>query len=203
MITNLKTTTYTILTPTPKVTSQDISTLGLNSAEIKKAIIKQDKLIAKGDLSSLETMLHSQTYVLNAVFNNMVTRMANAKYVNNLEVCARIALKAQNQTRQTISTLAEVKGIKKTTFIHQLNNATNQQVNNGPGENLNETANKKVIYGHLDRGNEAEGTGKDFENQTLALQDSSRQPNMCNELIKTRPTLSKDERVGTTVGTNQ
>lgn len=40
------------------------------------------------------------------------------------------ALKAQNQCRQTLAALAEIKNPRRTTLIGQQNNATNQQVNN-------------------------------------------------------------------------
>ncbi|MGH8646968.1 MAG: hypothetical protein ACREX4_21935 [Gammaproteobacteria bacterium] len=48
----------------------------------------------------------------------------------------QLALKAQNQCRQTLAALAEIKNPRRTTFIGQQNNATNQQVNNvgGPSE---------------------------------------------------------------------
>ena len=122
-----------------------ITVKGLDDLAITEAIRKQEKLLEVGDVTSLENMLLSQTHVLNAVFSNMVSHLSSADTLKKLDTYGRLALKAQNQTRQTISTLAEIKGIKKTTFIHQLNNAQNQQVNNGAEKKLNKSSNERVI----------------------------------------------------------
>ena len=173
---------------------------GLYSPDIVKTIEKQEKLLAKGDLSSLENMLHSQTHTLNAIFNKMTIHMSNATELQRLEGLGRIALKAQAQCRQSISTLAEIKGIKKTTFIHQLNNATNQQVNNGAEENLNDSSNEKVID-HVDRGNETGRTGPDKSDETLALsKNSGGAETLITEQLQTRDAVSADNRVAETVG---
>lgn len=51
--------------------------------------------------------------------------------VNQLEVFAGMAFKAQSQSRKTLAVLAELKSPRRTTFIKQQNNAITQQVNNG------------------------------------------------------------------------
>ena len=156
---------------------------------------QQQDLLNKGDVSSLENMLLSQTHVLNAVFTNMVSQLSTADTLKKLDSYGRLALKAQAQTRQTISTLAEIKGIKKTTFIHQVNQAHNQQVNNGVGEKLNNSANKKVIN-EVDRSDEAKRTGKNQQDETLAIPEIKRRvsPNI-TECLETRDAISTNKEV--------
>ena len=164
---------------------------GLDSHALAKAIRKQEVLLKEGDLTSLENMLLSQSHMLNAIFTRMVVNMGKAKYLANLETYGRIALKAQNQTRQTASTLAEIKGIKKTTFVHQLNQANNQQVNNGAGENLNNSANEKVIN-NVDGRGETKRTGENQQNKTLALPENTRgQEAISHECNKARHEISE------------
>ncbi len=45
----------------------------------------------------------------------------------------RLALKAQNQTRTTLQTLAELKAPKQIAFVRQANIGNQVQVNNGCG----------------------------------------------------------------------
>ena len=162
---------YTFIHPAENE-DEEITVNGLDDSVITEAIRKQEKLLEQGDLTSLENMLLSQTHVLNAVFSNMVSNLSAADTLKKLETFGRLALKAQNQTRQSISTLAEIKGIKKTTFIHQVNNANNQQVNNGAGENLNNSANERVIN-HVDTASKAGGPGENQQNEALALPENT------------------------------
>lgn len=55
-----------------------------------------------------------------------------AECTEQLDVYARLALKAQNQQRQTLRTLAEIRNPRRATFIKQQNQAVNQQVLNSP-----------------------------------------------------------------------
>ncbi len=150
----------------------DIQATGLDAIAISEAIQKQNELLKQGDITSLERMLNSQTQALNSIFYNMAIKMHNAKYIEHVNQYSKIALKCQNQTRQTIATLAEIKGIKKSVFIKQTNHANNQQINNS--ENLNDTANEKG-FNHVDRSSEADRAGQNLSNQTMAL--SERQEN--------------------------
>ena len=159
---------------------------GLDGHVLAEAIKKQEALLEKGDLTSLENMLLSQSHMLNAIFTTMVAKIGGAEYLANLEVYGRIALKAQNQTRQTISTLAEIKGVKKTTFIHQLNQANNQQVNNGAGENLNNSANERVLN-NVDKRSETSSSRENQQNEALALpENTGGQEALSNECDKAR-----------------
>jgi len=173
-----------------------ITIKGLDDRSIIEAIRKQEKLLENGDVSSLENMLLSQTHVLNAVLSNMVSHMSGADTLKKLETYGRLALKAQNQTRQTISTLAEIKGIKKTTFIHQTNNAHNQQVNNGLEKNLNNPANEKVIN-EVDSGDETKRARPNQQNETLAIpENAGGQEAISNECTQARHEVGKVARIG-------
>jgi hypothetical protein len=176
---------------------EDVSVTGLDSTALTEAIEKQEQLLKQGDLTSLENMLLSQTHVLNAVFTKMVFSMSNAKYLDNLESFARIALRAQNQTRQTASTLAEIKGIKKTTFIHQLNNAHNQQINNNRAEeNLKYPANEKVIC-DVDGRSKAERAGKNQQDEALVIPENPKgKEAFSHECNKAQNAVETNERTG-------
>jgi len=87
--------------------------------------------VMDGDLSCAEALLIDQAYVLQSIFSNYTARMTNAEYLSQIETFSKIALRAQNQCQRTLKTLLEYKNPKRTTFIKQQNNATNQQINEG------------------------------------------------------------------------
>jgi hypothetical protein len=89
-----------------------------------------------GDLSRSEGMLVSQAATLDAVFHQMLGWALNHSGGENansghFEMCMRLALKAQSQSRATIETLAAVKN-PPVVYARQANFAAgHQQVNNG------------------------------------------------------------------------
>ena len=87
--------------------------------------------VMNGDLSCAEALLIDQAYVLQSIFSNYPARMTNAEYLSQIDTYSKIALRAQNQCQRTLKTLLEYKNPKRTTFIKQQNNATNQQINDG------------------------------------------------------------------------
>jgi hypothetical protein len=108
----------------------------LNCAELDlDACVKTLKATAKrvddGDNSDLEGMLSAQAMALNSVFVNLATRANNANLMPHMETYMRLALKAQNQCRATIDTLAQIRNPRQTVITKQAN-ITNgpQQVNN-------------------------------------------------------------------------
>lgn len=179
-------------------TNDEVKIKGLDSTVINKAILKQEEMLKRGDLTSLESMLHSQVHTLNAMFTTLVGKMNYFNQIEQIGAFGKLALKAQNQCRQSISTLAEVKGIKKATFIHQLNNAHNQQVNNGAEENISNQPNEKVIN-DVDRGSKAAREGQNQANEAMAIQDTRGEQTLCNELIQARDEVCQDDRVAETV----
>ena len=89
--------------------------------------------IKKGDLSKLEEMLYSQAVALNMMFSNLSMRAAIQTNVDIRSSLTNLALKSQNQSRNTIQTLINLKQPNQTAFIKQQTNVANghQQINNG------------------------------------------------------------------------
>ena len=98
-----------------------------------------------GNLKDVEGMLAVQAITLNTVFNTLAHRAASNLdgRLSTAEAYLRLALKAQNQSRMTIETLANIKN-PPTVFAKQANIAHQQQVNNGvpvscPGPHAHES----------------------------------------------------------------
>lgn len=85
-----------------------------------------------GDLHTLEAMLISQATALQTIFTSLARRAQDQEYQKNLEAFLGLALKAQAQSRATISALVDLKYPRQATFVKQANIANGpQQVNNG------------------------------------------------------------------------
>lgn len=85
-----------------------------------------------GDLQTLEAMLISQATTLQTIFTSLARRAQNQQSQRNLEAFLGLALKAQTQSRATISALVDLKYPRQATFVRQANIANGpQQVNNG------------------------------------------------------------------------
>ncbi|GAB3483748.1 hypothetical protein [Polaromonas eurypsychrophila] len=85
-----------------------------------------------GDLHTLEAMLISQATALQTIFTSLARRAQDQQYQKNLEAFLGLALKAQAQSRATISALVDLKYPRQATFVKQANIANGpQQVNNG------------------------------------------------------------------------
>ncbi|MGC2458266.1 MAG: hypothetical protein WA435_09735 [Gallionellaceae bacterium] len=86
-----------------------------------------------GDLQYCESMLVGQAHALQSIFVNLARKAVNQEYVKQYETFLRLALKAQNQSRMTLETLAAIKNppivYARQANINQGNG--NQQVNNG------------------------------------------------------------------------
>jgi hypothetical protein len=103
---------------------------GIDVFTMRDLLAEQSRVASSGNLDRLEAMLTTSAHVLNSVFTKYVGMAATAEYVNGLQTYMSIAMKAQNQCRQTISVLGELKSPKRATFIKQQNNnAVNQQIN--------------------------------------------------------------------------
>jgi hypothetical protein len=93
--------------------------------------------VKAGNLGQAENILITQANTLDVIFNELAAHAgANIRSnVDKAERYLRMALKAQSQCRTTLEALAEIKMPKSATFIRQVNNASQQQVNNGPTVN--------------------------------------------------------------------
>lgn len=98
------------------------------------ALSEQAKRVHNCDLKRAETMLTVQAHTLDAIFNELAQRAAlnMGEYLGACETYLRLALKAQNQCRATLETLAAIKNPTPLAFVKQANIANGpQQVNNG------------------------------------------------------------------------
>lgn len=110
------------------------------------------KDVNAGDMRRAETMLYGQAHALQAIFTNLARRAVKQEYLKQWDAYLRMALKAQNQCRMTLETLATIKN-PPVVFARQanINNGGQQQVNNGavipastvePAANANDAPNK-------------------------------------------------------------
>ena len=84
-----------------------------------------------GDLSTLEAMLMAQATALQTMFASLAPRTAMQKHVRPHETFMGLALKAQAQSRATLSTLVDLEHFRQVMFVKQANIAHGpQQVNN-------------------------------------------------------------------------
>ena len=91
------------------------------------------KEVNDGDLSTLEAMLVGQATALQTMFTSLAMKAVNQEYLKNYQSFMVLALKAQAQSRATISALVDLKYPKQAaTFVKQANISNgHQQVNNG------------------------------------------------------------------------
>lgn len=84
-----------------------------------------------GDMKRAEAMLFGQAHALQAIFMNLARRATTQEYLKQWEAYLRMALKAQNQCRMTLETLATIKN-PPVVIARQanINNGGQQQVNN-------------------------------------------------------------------------
>lgn len=90
--------------------------------------------VKSGDLHTMEAMLISQATALQTIFTSLARRASTQERLPHYQAFLGLALKAQAQSRATISTLVDLKYPRQATFVKQANIAHGpQQVNNGAG----------------------------------------------------------------------
>ena len=88
--------------------------------------------VRDGDLQTMERMLVAQATSLQTVFASLARRASLQENLRHYEAFMGLALKAQSQSRATISALVDLKYPRQATFVKQANIAHGaQQVNNG------------------------------------------------------------------------
>lgn len=108
----------------------------LSITDLVRVLQDQAATINKGDLGNAEAMLSSQATALNVMFAELARRAAlnMGEYLGAAETYLKLALRAQNQCRATLETLAAIKN-PPVVFAKQANIAHgHQQVNNGAHE---------------------------------------------------------------------
>jgi hypothetical protein len=89
------------------------------------------KRVEDGDLFTLEAMLVAQATALQTMFASLARRAATQEHLRQYETFMGLALKAQAQSRATITALVDLKYPRQATFVKQANIAHGpQQVNN-------------------------------------------------------------------------
>lgn len=93
----------------------------------------QSTKVNASDMSRVESILVNQAHTLDVMFSELARRahIQMGERIEAMEVYLRMAFKAQNQSRATLQTLAELKFPRQATFVKQANIANGpQQVNN-------------------------------------------------------------------------
>lgn len=113
--------------------------------------------VGRNDLSDLEAMLVSQATALQTIFTSLARRASLQVQLRHYETFLGLALKAQSQSRATISALVDLRYPRQVAFVRQANIAQGaQQVNNasavtGPAaraEEIEPTQNKLLEADH-------------------------------------------------------
>ena len=94
---------------------------GIDVGKMRELLAEHSQELSSGKLDRMEAMLATQAHVLQSVFTKYVGVASRAEYLVQFKGYMGIALKAQNQCRQTISVLGELKNPKRATFIKQQN----------------------------------------------------------------------------------
>jgi len=123
------------------------------------------KFVAANDLSKCEAMLYAQAHALQVIFMSLGQSAARdmGQRLDLTERRMRIALKAQNQCRMTLETLAALK--RPPLVVTQQTNIANgpQQVNNGPPTPCD-----------VQDGRARTGETQPAQNELLGIQDGER-----------------------------
>lgn len=102
-----------------------------NINELITALSATTSKVMDGNMKPVEAMLIGQAQALQSIFTSFSRRAIVQDYQKNLESYLRMALKAQNQCRMTLETLANIKN-PPIVYAKQANIAHgHQQVNNG------------------------------------------------------------------------
>lgn len=121
---------------TPESLSASVLTLThkLNNSQLMEMVEElkqQSAAVHANDMSRVESMLIAQAHTLDGLLAKLASKALAAERLNVMDSYMRLALKAQNQARATLQTLAEMKAPKHIAFVNQANIGNQVQVNNG------------------------------------------------------------------------
>ena len=143
----------------------------------RKVIGQGIEELKKGNLAKLEEMLYSQAVALNMMFASLSMKASIQTNVDVRQTLTNLCLKSQNQSRNTIQTLINLKQPNQTSFIKQQTNVAggHQQINNGvipssPEKLLNEPIELlEANHGEwLDKGTKAKAKRGNSELEAVA-----------------------------------
>jgi hypothetical protein len=127
LITSPETIAYRVLMASERAEHIEASTV----VEAIAILNEQSEAVHYGDLSRAESMLMAQATALQSIFARLVEKGMSGLTLPTFEINMRMALRAQNQCRATLETLATIKN-PPVVFAKQANVTTGpQQVNNG------------------------------------------------------------------------
>jgi hypothetical protein len=115
--------------------SPPLATESIPIGELAAALGDMAVQVEKGNMASVERLLVAQAVALNTLFGEFARRAAVnlGTHLDATESYMRLALKCQQQSASTLRTLGDIKNPRApVSFVKQQNNATTQQVNNGP-----------------------------------------------------------------------
>ena len=112
--------------------AKDFGTDGVNITTLRTLLADDTKDMWAGDMKRAEAMLFCQAHALQSIFTRLARRAESQDYLKQWEAYLRMAMKAQNQCRMTLESLATTKN-PPVVFARQanINNGGQQQVNNG------------------------------------------------------------------------
>jgi hypothetical protein len=126
---------------------------GPGVTELVAELERQTKAVNSGDVSEAERMLFAQAHTLQHLFSRLSRRAITnmeAGYLDAFERYMRMALRAQNQCRANLETLAALKN-PQVIFAKQANvSQGHQQINNYPGARAESEQNELLTGGKHD-----------------------------------------------------
>lgn len=103
----------------------------INFHALVDGLLAQCNASKESSLKRTESMLMTQAQTLDAIFHNLARKADECAQAQQFDTFLRLALKAQNQCRSTLETLASIKNPSSVAFVRQTNIAHGaQQVNN-------------------------------------------------------------------------
>jgi len=134
----------------------------------------QAKAVQSGDMSRVEAMLITQAIVLEDIFTNTARQAMTQTQLSAMEGLMRMALRAQNQCRATLETLATIKN-PPAVFVKQANIAHgHQQINNAPAYGKIENSQNELLevtnHERLDTRTQSQASGHDSAMETVGAQ---------------------------------
>jgi hypothetical protein len=150
------------------LTSEKVTARLLAIPELGTKITEQFTELKAGNFAYLEAMLYSQAMTLQSAFNQWIVSASCQQRPEEAERFAHLALRAQDQCRKTLATLAEIKNPKRsTTFIKNYVDKQLNQLVADPQSDTTPIVLEASENAPLDVRSQAEAVGTDREMETL------------------------------------
>jgi hypothetical protein len=132
--------------------SKDFGADQVDITAMRNELLADAKDMLAGDMSRAEGMLFTQAHALQSIFTTLARRAEGQDRLGHWESHLRMALKAQNQCRMTLETLATLKN-PPVLFAKQanINNGGQQQINNGVPSQAPIAARTQAENGHFEQ----------------------------------------------------